>query len=80
VRKDVCPLPKGVKEADREEQHFHIQYDVHLSEKCCNKILLSLQQALKSFGAPGHGKGTFDEVGGVIKNEIHGLIKWIEYS
>lgn len=28
-----------------------------------------------SFGAPGHGKGTFDGVGGVLKNKIHNLIK-----
>ena len=28
-----------------------------------------------SFGASGHGKGTFDGIGGVLKNTIHGLIK-----
>lgn len=28
-----------------------------------------------SFGAPGHGKGFFDGMGGVFKNMIHGLIK-----
>ena len=28
-----------------------------------------------SFGAPGHGKGFFDGLGGVFKNKIHSLIK-----
>ena len=28
-----------------------------------------------SFGAPGHGKGPFDGLGGTIKNKIHSLIK-----
>jgi hypothetical protein len=28
-----------------------------------------------SFGAPGHGKGVFDGVGGAIKNKVHSLIK-----
>ena len=28
-----------------------------------------------SFGAPGHGKGCFDGVGGTFKNKIHQLIK-----
>jgi hypothetical protein len=30
---------------------------------------------LYSFGAPGHGKGVFDGVGGAIKNKVHSLIK-----
>ena len=28
-----------------------------------------------SFGAPGHGRGVFDGVGGAIKNKVHSLIK-----
>ncbi len=28
-----------------------------------------------SFGAPGHGKGVFDGIGGAIKNKVHSLIK-----
>ena len=28
-----------------------------------------------SFGAPGHGKGVYDGVGGAIKNKVHSLIK-----
>ena len=28
-----------------------------------------------SFGAPGHGKGPFDGLGGTIKNKIYGLIQ-----
>ena len=29
-----------------------------------------------SFGAPGHGKGFFDSLGGALKNKIHSLIQW----
>jgi hypothetical protein len=28
-----------------------------------------------SFGAPGHGKGVYDGIGGTIKNKVHSLIK-----
>ena len=28
-----------------------------------------------SFGAPDHGKGVFDGIGGAIKNKVHSLIK-----
>ena len=33
-----------------------------------------------SFGAPGHGKGPFDGLGGTIKNKIHSLIKAMKTS
>ena len=34
-----------------------------------------LPKGSKAFGAPGHGKGKFDGLGGAMKNKVHSLIK-----
>jgi hypothetical protein len=46
---------------------FHISHERQDGGSTCSYVY--------SFGAPGHGKGVFDDVGGANKNKVHILIK-----
>ena len=75
-------IPKGYithlhQHSDNAAQHFKstgaLEYFTSLIKKGGRNPTLC--KYVYSFGAPGHGKGCFDGVGGTFKNKIHQLIK-----
>jgi len=62
--------------SDNAAQHFKSTGALEFFTSLINKDRdPKLCKYVYSFGAPGHGKGCFDGVGGTFKNKIHQLIK-----